>query len=116
MATGGGISNKLTLYKSNYLSTANKQVLTSKDGKDIYIYENEILYDSPDGKTKGASHRMSKLELNILPFTKLSSQKMNTSGETKKGARGGIMTLAKQIRKDGEKWTDAVKRAGKQLK
>ena len=44
------------------------------------------------------------------------SQKMNTGGETKKGARGGIMTLAKQIRKDGEKWTDAVKRAGKQLK
>ena len=26
------------------------------------------------------------------------------------------MALAKEIRKDGEKWTDAVKRAGKQLK
>jgi hypothetical protein len=116
MATGGGISNKLTLYKSNYLSTSNKQVLTSKDGNDIYIYENEILYDSPDGKTKGASHRMSKLELNILPFTKLSNQKMTTGGATKKGGQGGIMVLAKQIRKDGESWKDALKRAGQQLK
>ena len=44
------------------------------------------------------------------------NQKMSTGGETKKGARGGIMTLAKKIRKDGEKWTDAVKRAGQQLK
>jgi hypothetical protein len=37
-ATGGGVSNKLTLYKLNYLSTPNKQVLTSKDGNNIYIY------------------------------------------------------------------------------
>ena len=44
------------------------------------------------------------------------NQKMASGGETKKGARGGIMTLAKKIRKDGEKWTDAVKRAGQQLK
>jgi hypothetical protein len=44
------------------------------------------------------------------------NQKMVSGGETKKGARGGIMTLAKKIRKDGEKWTDAVKRAGQQLK
>jgi hypothetical protein len=111
--SGGGISNKLTLYKSNYLSTANKQVLTSKDGKDIYIYENEILYDSPDGKTKGASHRMSKLELNILPFTKLSNQKIATGGKTN---RGGAMVLAKEIRKDGESWQSALKRANEQLK
>jgi hypothetical protein len=44
------------------------------------------------------------------------SQKMTTGGATKKGGKGGIMILAKQIRKDGEKWTDAVKRAGQQLK
>jgi hypothetical protein len=44
------------------------------------------------------------------------NQKMATGGETKKGGKGAIMILAKQIRKDGEKWTDAVKRAGQQLK
>ena len=79
----------------------------------IYIYENEILYDSPDGKTKGASHRMSKLELNILPFTKLSNQKMSTGGKTK---RGGSMQLAKQIRKEGESWGSAIKRANEQIR
>jgi hypothetical protein len=35
-------------------------------------------------------------------------------------AKGGKVALisahAKKIRKDGEKWTDAVKRAGQQLK
>jgi hypothetical protein len=43
-------------------------------------------------------------------------QKMATGGETKKETRGGIMTLAKQIRKEGESWQDALKRAGQQLK
>jgi len=66
--SGGSVKTKLTLYKSNYLSTPNKQVLVSEDGNKVYIYENEILYDSPDGKTKGASHRMSKIQLNILPL------------------------------------------------
>lgn len=36
-----------------------------------------------------------------------------SSGSTK---RGGAMQLAKEIRKEGEKWTDAVKRASAQLK
>lgn len=44
------------------------------------------------------------------------SQKMATGGETKKGGQGGIMVLAKKIRKDGESWQDALKRAGQQLK
>ena len=45
-----------------------------------------------------------------------SKEKMANGGETKKGAKGGIMVLAKQIRKDGESWQDALKRAGQQLK
>jgi hypothetical protein len=44
------------------------------------------------------------------------NQKMTTGGATKKGGQGGIMVLAKQIRKDGESWKDALKRAGQQLK
>lgn len=44
------------------------------------------------------------------------NQKMATGGQTKKGAKGGIMVLAKKIRKDGESWKDALKRAGQQLK
>jgi hypothetical protein len=43
-------------------------------------------------------------------------QKAESGTQVKKGGQGAIMILAKKIRKDGEKWTDAVKRAGQQLK
>jgi hypothetical protein len=44
------------------------------------------------------------------------SQKMSSGAEVKKANRGGVMVLAKKIRKDGESWKDALKRAGQQLK
>jgi len=47
---------------------------------------------------------------------KPTSQKMSSGAEVKKGNRGGVMVLAKKIRKDGESWKDALKRAGQQLK
>jgi hypothetical protein len=40
--------------------------------------------------------------------------KMSGGGSTTK--RGGAMVLAKQIRKDGESWQSALKRANEQLK
>jgi uncharacterized protein (UPF0254 family) len=40
--------------------------------------------------------------------------KMSKGGSPKKS--GGIMILAKQIRKDGETWKSALNRAGEQLK
>jgi hypothetical protein len=36
--------------------------------------------------------------------------------ETKKVSVSDIAKLAKKIRKEGEKWTDAIKRASAQLK
>jgi hypothetical protein len=39
--------------------------------------------------------------------------KMSGGGKTK---RGGAMVLAKQIRKDGESWASALKRANEQMK
>ena len=52
---------------------------------------------------------------------KKKATKKASGGEVKpKSNRGGnvgaIVKLAKEIRKDGEKWTDAVKRASAQLK
>jgi hypothetical protein len=46
------------------------------------------------------------------------NQKSNvkTGATEKKGNRGGVMVLAKKIRKEGESWKDALKRAGQQLK
>ena len=45
-----------------------------------------------------------------------SKYKFATGGQTKKSGNGSIMVLAKKIRKDGESWQDALKRAGQQLK
>jgi hypothetical protein len=39
---------------------------------------------------------------------------MSGGGSTTK--RGGAMVLAKQIRKDGESWQSALKRANEQMK
>ena len=41
---------------------------------------------------------------------------MATSKQPKKISVSEISALAKKIRKEGEKWTDAIKRAAKQLK
>jgi hypothetical protein len=43
-------------------------------------------------------------------------QKAESGASVKKGGQGGIMILAKKIRKEGESWKDALKRAGQQLK
>jgi hypothetical protein len=43
-------------------------------------------------------------------------QKAESGASVKKGGQGGIMVLAKKIRKEGESWKDALKRAGQQLK
>lgn len=43
-------------------------------------------------------------------------QKAESGASVKKTNRGGVMVLAKQIRKVGESWKDALKRAGQQLK
>jgi hypothetical protein len=43
-------------------------------------------------------------------------KKAESGAEVKKGNRGGVMVLAKKIRKEGESWKDALKRAGQQLK
>lgn len=50
---------KMVLYKSfnNYL--------TSRNGKDVYIYEKGILYDTDMFGKKTTSHRMSKIDLII---------------------------------------------------
>lgn len=52
---------------------------------------------------------------NKITGSMVSKEKMMSGGKTKKG-NGEAMLLAKKIRKDGEKWTDAVKRAWLQLK
>jgi len=69
-SNGGGVGLKeMTLYKIETLSKGSKDVLTDREDN-LYIYEKGVLYDTEDGNKKGTSHRMSKINLTILPFTK----------------------------------------------
>jgi hypothetical protein len=100
MMNGGGISKFERLSRSvakNYEGKRVKPQYQKEYGKIYSKSEAKEVGDKVAGKVKA-------------------NQKMTTGGETKKGARGGVMVLAKKIRKEGEKWTDAVKRAGQQLK
>jgi hypothetical protein len=68
MEKGGGVGKKeMILYIIETLSDGNKDVLTDKENN-LYIYEKGVLYDTKDGNKKGSSHRMSKINLTILPY------------------------------------------------
>jgi hypothetical protein len=97
---GGGISN---------FERLSRVVAKNYEGKRVkpqYQKEYGKVYSKSEAKEVG----------NKVAGKVKANQKMNTGGETKKGGKGGIMVLAKQIRKDGESWQDALKRAGQQLK
>jgi hypothetical protein len=99
-AEGGGISNFERLSRvvaKNYEGKRVKPQYQKEYGKVYSKSEAKEVGDKVAGKVKA-------------------NQKMATGGETKKGGKGGIMVLAKQIRKEGESWQDALKRAGQQLK
>ena len=99
-ATGGGISKFKMLsdkVAKNYEGKRVKPEFQKEYGKVYSKEEAKEVGDKVAGKVKA-------------------NQKMATGGEAKKGGKGGIMILAKQIRKDGESWQDALKRASKQLK
>lgn len=69
----------------------------------------EVRYAKPRPKRTGY-----KGKRNFMSGGKM--KKAESGTEVKKGVKGGIMTLAKKIREEGESWQDAVKRAGQQLK
>jgi hypothetical protein len=99
-ATGGGISNFERLSRvvaKNYEGKSVKPKYQKQYGKRYSTAEAKEVGNKVAGKVKA-------------------SQKMTTGGATKKSGNGSIMVLAKKIRKDGESWQDALKRAGQQLK
>jgi hypothetical protein len=99
-ATGGGVS------KFKMLSNKVARNYEGKRVKPQYQKEYGKVYSKEEAKEVG-NKVAGKIKAN---------QKMATGGATKKGGQGGIMVLAKQIRKEGESWKDALKRAGQQLK
>jgi hypothetical protein len=94
---GGGISN---------FERLSRVVAKNYEGKRV-----KPQYQKQYGKTYSKSE--AKEVGNKVAGKVKANQKMATGGKTN---RGGIMVLAKKIRKDGESWKDALKRAGQQQK
>lgn len=97
---GGGISN---------FERLSRVVAKNYEGKRVKPkYQNEYgkVYSKSEAKEVG----------NKVAGKVKKMQKAESGAEVKKGTKGGVMVLAKQIRKDGESWKDAMKRASQQLK
>lgn len=99
-AEGGGISN---------FERLSRVVAKNYEGKRVkpqYQKEYGKVYSKSEAKEVG----------NKVAGKVKAMQKAESGTSVKKETRGGVMVLAKKIRKDGESWKDALKRAGQQLK
>ena len=97
---GGGISN---------FERLSRVVAKNYEGKRVkpqYQKEYGKVYSKAEAKEVG----------NKVAGKMKMMKKAESGAEVKKGNRGGVMVLAKKIRKEGESWKDALKRAGQQLK
>lgn len=97
---GGGISNFERLSRIVAKNYEGKRV------KPQYQKEYGKVYSKAEAKEVG----------NKVAGKMKMMKKAESGAEVKKGNRGGVMVLAKKIRKEGESWKDALKRAGEQLK
>lgn len=99
-AEGGGISN---------FERLSRVVAKNYEGKSV-----KPAYQKDYGKRYSKSEAR---EVGNRVAGKIKMMKKAESGASvAKGNRGGVMVLAKKIRKDGESWKDALKRAGQQIK
>jgi len=121
MGTGGDVDSIVNKKADEFIKnlkdkgiSATKRI--SKNG--IFIYGEKNQYGKYKYETYLSYSEVPDndfLEIEMSEFLRL-HKKMATGGETKKGGQGAIMILAKKIRKEGESWKDALKRAGQQLK
>jgi len=75
-------------------------------GENIYEAMNKFKISDSEARKKYGQYTINQ-------WNDLLGKKMAKGGVT---SRGGIMLLAKQIRKENESWKDALKRAGEQLR
>ena len=97
---GGGISN---------FERLSRVVAKNYEGKRVkpqYQKEYGKVYSKAEAKEVG----------NKVAGKMKMMKKAESGTAVPKGNRGGVMVLAKKIRKEGESWKDALKRAGQQLK
>ena len=118
MKTGkitSGDGSTLTFAKGGKLKTKAKYI------PKYQIEEVEVDINGKEKEIDGADLLDGLYVKKAAVMTKKAAPKKAKGGEVKaKSNRGGnvkeIVKLAKEIRKDGEKWTDCVKRASAQIK
>ena len=115
MAYGGKMADGGKMAKGAKLKTKAKYI------PKYQIEEVEVDINGKEKEIDGADLLDGLYVKKAAVMTKKAAPKKAKGGEVKaKSNRGGnvkeIVKLAKEIRKDGEKWTDAVKRASAQLK
>ena len=115
MAKGGKLSSKAKYIPKRDI----EEVEIDKNGKEKVIDGADLLdgiYVKKASYKKKVEKKASGGELKPKPKAKAKG----AVGGGKLGNKGGnlanVVKLAKEMRKDGEKWTDAVKRASAQLK
>jgi len=115
MAKGGKLSTKAKYIPKRDI----EEVEIDKNGKEVEIDGADLLdgiYVKKASYKKKVEKKASGGQLKPKPKSKAKG----TVGGGKLGNKGGnlanVVKLAKEMRKDGEKWTDAVKRASAQLK
>jgi hypothetical protein len=115
MAKGGKLSSKAKYIPKRDI----EEVEIDKNGKEVEIDGADLLdgiYVKKASYKKKVEKKASGGQLKPKPKSKAKG----TVGGGKLGNKGGnlanVVKLAKEMRKDGEKWTDAVKRASAQLK
>jgi hypothetical protein len=109
MAKGGKLSKK-----AKYIPKRNIDSLEiDKNGKEVEVDGADLL----DGIYVKKASYTKKVAKKGRPAKKATGGEVKPKSNRKGGKSvGEIAALAKQIRKEGEKWTDAIKRASAQLK
>ena len=90
------------------VSTLTKMKKASDD------FKNEAVTKKVDAALDQLIKRLKKEKPEAIKTVKKHTAKKTASKST--GSKGTVMKLAKEIRKEGESWRDAVKRAGEQIK
>jgi len=117
----GGLFGKSSIISTPKVSLDEKQVRLNT-GEWVQVLDhsgNTLMVMDLNKLGSGAvPKRVNISEVDMTSF--MAGGKVKSKPTTKKSSgstkRGGAMQLAKEIRKEGEKWTDAVKRASAQLK
>jgi hypothetical protein len=119
----GGLFGKKSMVSNNKVSNLDDKQVTLKNGEIVQVLDHSgdtLMVMNLNKLGSGAVPKrinISEVDMtSFMPGGKVEKKTTKTTKNKTDDKRGGAMLLAKKIRKEGEKWTDAVKRATLELK